>query len=114
MCNKQNFLYCFIHCCWPSLLVTAGPSTSPTGPSDSSTGMDPLGDVWIRQQPSGACFSYSKSPGPASASVLPGILLSNSPPSFSLVKFLTWLRWRLIAMLPLFVELVVMPVPGLM
>ena len=53
-----------------SLPATACPSTSLTGPSDSSTGMDPFGDIWVRQEPSCTCFSYSKTPGPASASVL--------------------------------------------
>ena len=42
MCNKQNFLYCFIQCCWPSL-PAAGPCTSLTHPSDSFTGMDTCG-----------------------------------------------------------------------
>ena len=83
MCNKKNF-YCFVHCCWfiaagsplpatanPSLPPTTGPSTPLTGPSNSSTGMDPFLGVWVRQEPSGTCFSYSVIPGLASAPVLP-------------------------------------------
>ena len=88
----------------PSLPATAGPSTSLTGPSNSSTGMDPFGGVWVRQQPSGTCFSYSKTHGPAPLFLK--VLPSNSSPSFSLIKFLICLWRRPIAMLPQFAELV--------
>ena len=70
MCNKLNFLYCFTHCRRLIFTSCCWSSKSLTGPSNSSTSMDTSGSIWVRQQPSGTCFS-SKTPGPASASVLP-------------------------------------------
>ena len=106
MCNKLNFLYASFIAAGPSLPATAGPSlpatagpslpatagpsfpatagpaTSLTGPCHRSTSMDLFGGIWVRQQPSCTSFSYSATPGLASASVLPE---SSSLPTLLLV-----------------------------